>query len=117
MYRQGKESILFHNQNRQSVVPLSDRCFYKSLQIRDVLVTAHVYLGQALFRQAKYAESVGPYEKVREMERSGNKLSSDQHRIVVDQLSMAYGISGDLKKARALLEDAIRQDPEYPINL
>jgi predicted Zn-dependent protease len=29
---------------------------------------------------------------------------------------MAYGISGDLKKARALLDDAIRQDPEYPLN-
>jgi predicted Zn-dependent protease len=29
---------------------------------------------------------------------------------------MAYGISGKLKKAQALLEDAIHQDPEYPLN-
>ena len=79
-------------------------------------VYAQVYLGQALFRQEKYAESVGPFEKVRDLERSRSKLSSDQHRIVIDQLSMAYGISGDLKKARALLEDAIQQDPEYPLN-
>lgn len=79
-------------------------------------IYAQVYLGQALFRQQKYADSVRPYEKVRDLEQGGNNLSSDQHRIVVDQLAMAYGISGDLKKSRALLEDAIRQDPEYPLN-
>ena len=79
-------------------------------------VESQVYLGQALFRQEKYAESVFPYEKARELEKGGSKLTSDQHRILVDQLAMAYGISGDLKKARALLESAIRDDPEYPLN-
>jgi len=79
-------------------------------------VEGQVYLGQALFRQEKYTESVVPYEKARELEKNGSKLTSDQHRILVDQLVMAYGISGDLKKARAILEDAIRQDPEYPLN-
>jgi Tfp pilus assembly protein PilF len=60
--------------------------------------------------------SVEPYEKARELEKNGGKLSLDQHRILVDQLAMAYGISGKLKKAQALLEDAIHQDPEYPLN-
>jgi predicted Zn-dependent protease len=79
-------------------------------------IYAQVYLGQALFRQEKYAEAVVPYEKARALETNGSKLSSDQHRIIVDQLAMAYGISGDLKKARALLDGAIQQDPEYPLN-
>jgi tetratricopeptide (TPR) repeat protein len=77
-------------------------------------IFAHVYLGQALFRQEKYAESIGPYEKARDLERGGNKLSSDQHRILVDQLAMAYGISGDMKKVHALLEEAVRQDLAVP---
>jgi predicted Zn-dependent protease len=77
---------------------------------------SQVYLGQALFRQEKYSESVVPYEKARELEKGGSRLTSDQHRILVDQLAMAYGISGDLKKTGALLESAIRDDPEYPIN-
>jgi len=59
---------------------------------------------------------VVPYEKARALETNGSKLSSDQHRILVDQLVMAYGVSGDLKKARALLDGAIQQDPEYPLN-
>jgi tetratricopeptide (TPR) repeat protein len=90
---------------------------YRKLTKRDPSnIEDQVYLGQALFRQEKYAESVHPYEKALELERSGSKLTSDQHRILVDQLAMAYGISGDLKKSRALLESAIRDDPEYPPN-
>jgi predicted Zn-dependent protease len=79
-------------------------------------VYARVYLGQTLFKQEKYADAVGPYEKARALEKSGKPLSSDQHRILVDQLVMAYGISGQLKKAHELLDEAIPQDPEYPLN-
>lgn len=79
-------------------------------------IDAQAYLGHALFRQEKYADAVIPYERARELEASGSKLSSDQHRVLIDQLAMAYGISGDLKKTHALLESAIRDDPEYPLN-
>lgn len=79
-------------------------------------IEGQVFLGQALFMEGKYAESVLPYEKARELEKKGTKLTSDQHRILVDQLTMAYGISGKLTKSRALLESAIRHDPQYPLN-
>jgi predicted Zn-dependent protease len=79
-------------------------------------VYAQVYLGQTLFKQEKYAEAVDPYEKARALEKGGKELSSDQHRILIDQLVMAYGISGQLKKAHDLLNEAIVQDPEYPLN-
>jgi predicted Zn-dependent protease len=79
-------------------------------------IFAHFYLGQSLFMQKKFAESVGPFEKARDLETSGNKLSSDQHRIVIDQLVIAYGIMGNLKKVHVILDDAIRQDPDYPLN-
>lgn len=61
-------------------------------------IDAQAYLGHALFKQEKYADAVVPYEKARELEASGSKLSSDQHRVLIDQLAMAYGISGDLNK-------------------
>lgn len=79
-------------------------------------ILAQIYLGQSLYVQKKYAESVAPFEKARELEAGGMKLNSDQHRILVDQLVIAYGISGNLKKAHALLDEAIRQDPDYPLN-
>jgi tetratricopeptide (TPR) repeat protein len=79
-------------------------------------ILAQIYLGQSLFKQQKFADAVVPFEKARELEANGKKLNSDQHRILVDQLVIAYGISGNLKKVHTLLEDAIRQDPDYPLN-
>jgi predicted Zn-dependent protease len=34
-------------------------------------IVAQIYLGQALFRQEKYAASVEPYEKARELRKTG----------------------------------------------
>jgi predicted Zn-dependent protease len=79
-------------------------------------IYAQVYLGQTLFKEEKYADAVGPYEKARALEKNGKSLSSDQHRILIDQLAMTYGISGQIKKAHELLDEAISQDPEYPLN-
>jgi len=79
-------------------------------------IVAVTYLGHALFEQQKYAQAIVPYEKARELEKSGTKVSETERRILTDQLVMAYGISGQLKQAHALLEEAIKQDPEYPLN-
>ena len=36
-------------------------------------------------------------------------------RVVTDQAGMAYGMSGDLQKARSIFEKAIAEDPVYPL--
>jgi hypothetical protein len=36
-------------------------------------------------------------------------------RVVVDQLAMSYGMTGDLKRSRAINETAIAKDPNYPL--
>lgn len=36
-------------------------------------------------------------------------------RLITDQLSMSYGMSGDLKRSRAVNEAAILRDPDYPL--
>lgn len=36
-------------------------------------------------------------------------------RLLTDQLAMSYGMSGDLKKSRAINEAAIAKDPDYPL--
>lgn len=77
---------------------------------------AQFYLGQSLFEEHKFADAVGPFEKARALELGGKKLTLEQHRILVDQLVIAYGISADLKKVHTLLDEAIRQDPDYPLN-
>jgi tetratricopeptide (TPR) repeat protein len=36
-------------------------------------------------------------------------------RVVTDQAGMAYGMSGDIPKARVIFERAIAEDPDYPM--
>ena len=79
-------------------------------------IYAQFYLGQTLFKEERYPDAVAAYEAARAIEKGGKALSSDQHRILIDQLVMAYGISGQLKKAHELLDQAIPQDPDYPLN-
>lgn len=79
-------------------------------------IAAQMYLGQTLFREEKFAAAIVPYEKVRVLEKSGTKLTLTQHRILGDQLAMAYGISGRTADSKALLQESVRTDPSYPLN-
>jgi tetratricopeptide (TPR) repeat protein len=36
-------------------------------------------------------------------------------RVITDQAGMAYGIAGELERARGIFEKAIAQDPDYPM--
>jgi hypothetical protein len=42
-------------------------------------------------------------------------LTLTQHRILGDQLAMAYGISGHTADSKALLRELARTDPGYPL--
>jgi tetratricopeptide (TPR) repeat protein len=44
------------------------------------------------------------------------KDTTTAKRVVTDQAGMAYGMSGDITKARSLFERAIVEDPDYPLN-
>lgn len=94
----------------------AERDFSELVKLEPANIFAYLYLGQSLFRQQKYVESLAPYEKARELETAGAKLTTTQGRILTDQLVMAYGISGDLKKSRAVVQAAIKSDPDYPLN-
>lgn len=39
----------------------------------------------------------------------------NMQRILTDQLSMSYGMSGDIAQSRKINEEAIARDPDYPI--
>ena len=81
----------------------AEKDFRELTRIDPSNIYAYMFLGQSLFSQEKYAEAVSPYEKVRDIEGRRKVFSVDQKRILTDQLSMSYGMSGQVEKARALL--------------
>jgi hypothetical protein len=70
-----------------------------------ILYKAHLYKAAApIFEMAltKLGEDSGADTKT-------------MRRVTTDQAGMAYGMSGDVPKARAIFEKAVASDPEYPM--
>src|SRR3984893_11245144 len=78
---------------------------------------------QTLYQARMYKAAAPMFEvalgKLKENTDKAAKMMKDTKtatRVVTDQAGMAYGMSGNIQKARSLFEKAIAEDPEYPLN-
>lgn len=82
-----------------------------------------VFLYAQILYQARMYKAAGPvFEaalvKLKDAPGAAAKIMRDTKtatRVVTDQAGMAYGMSGDIQKARSLFEKAIVEDPDYPM--
>ncbi len=72
-------------------------------------------IGNALYRQSNYAQAIPPYQKAFELEKVEPQLDRNLWRVLIDNLGMAYGMTGHLKEARSTFEQGIQADPTYPM--
>jgi tetratricopeptide (TPR) repeat protein len=77
----------------------------------------NTYLNEAsrYYLQHNYAAAAERYQKVLDLEKQKRTLNQTMFRVVVDNLGMSYGITGNLPKAKETFEYGITQDPEYPL--
>jgi tetratricopeptide (TPR) repeat protein len=71
--------------------------------------------GSRYFLAHQYRQAIAPYQKAFEIEKVTPTLEKNLWRVLVDNLSMAYGISGDLTNARDTLTYGVSKDPDYPL--
>jgi tetratricopeptide (TPR) repeat protein len=71
--------------------------------------------GSRFFLESDYKRAIPPYQKALDREKANRTLSEALWRVLVDNLGMAYGISGDLPKAKATFEYGLSKDPKYPM--
>jgi hypothetical protein len=78
---------------------------------------------QTLYQARMYKAAAPMFEvallKLKENADMAAKMMKDTKtatRVVTDQAGMAYGMSGNVQKARSLFEKAIAEDPDYPLN-
>ena len=71
--------------------------------------------GSRFFLERDYKRAAPPYQRALDREKANRTLSETLWRVLVDNLGMAYGISGDLKKAKATFEYGLSKDPKYPM--
>jgi tetratricopeptide (TPR) repeat protein len=71
--------------------------------------------GSALFTRGDYKAAAVPYARALELEKQSPQLARDLWRVLVDNLTMSYGISGDLRRAKETAEYGLSKDPDYPM--
>lgn len=75
------------------------------------------YLGEGSrsYLQRDYSAAARSYQKALDLEKQKRTLPRDTFRVLVDNLGMSYGISGDLRKAKETFEYGLTQESEYPM--
>jgi Tfp pilus assembly protein PilF len=77
------------------------------------IVRKYVGEGSVLFLKGDYQNASKPYQKALDLEDKNPTLEKPIWRVLVDNLGMSYGISGDLKKAKETFEYGLSKDPDY----
>ncbi|MFX1236836.1 MAG: tetratricopeptide repeat protein [Promethearchaeota archaeon] len=72
-------------------------------------------LGNKYFSESNYEEAIKYLSACLEKEAEQKTLPTMYIMIVIDNLGMAYGISGDLEMAKKTFELGLSIDPEYPM--
>jgi len=69
--------------------------------------------GSRLFLKGDYKGAIGPYSQALEMEKANPKLGKPLWYVLIDNLGISYGITGDLSKALATLQYGVSKDSTY----
>src|SRR6266498_64198 len=71
--------------------------------------------GSSYYIKHDFKAAIGPYQKALDMEKQKRTLNKTLWKVLIDNLGMAYGITGDLENAKETFEYGISKDPEYPL--
>lgn len=71
--------------------------------------------GSRRFLARDYSGAIGPYQKALDLEKKRPQLSKTYWFVLVDNLGMAYGISGDLDHAEETFNYGLTKAPNYPM--
>jgi len=78
---------------------------------RDVLLYAQILYNARMYKGAAPVFEIA----LDKLQASPGADAKTIKRVVTDQAGMAYGMSGDIPKARAIFEKALADDPDYPM--
>lgn len=91
---------------------------FDSVQFHEGLTrTAMDYFlaGTSYYNQNEFKKAIPFYVQALALEQQDRKLEKKFWYVLVDNLGMAYGVTGDLEMARETFEYGIQNDPDYPM--
>jgi|GEM_PF-2050096 len=96
----------------------------KSILLISVIFSLSVYgqtakeywlSGSKLYLEGNYEEASKHYSKSLDLEKINRTLDKAEYYVLIDNLGMSYGISGNIKEAIKTLEYGISADSTYPM--
>ena len=71
--------------------------------------------GSIFYLRRDWTGASAHYERSLQLEKQKRALSQKQWNVLVDNLGMAYGMSGEMSKAKATFEYGAQENPTYPM--
>ena len=71
--------------------------------------------GSKYYVQGNYPKAIEYYQKALQREKDSHYLNQTTLRVLVDNLGIAYGMTGDLKQAKETFDYGVSKDPAYPL--
>lgn len=71
--------------------------------------------GSRYYIAGQYEKAIGPYQKALDLEMKDRRLDNKWWHVLIDNLGIAYGITGDLKSAEGVIAYGISKDSTYPL--
>ncbi len=71
--------------------------------------------GSRYYIAHQYREAIPAYQKALDIEKSMPTLEKKYWLVLIDNLSIAYGITGDLASTKSTLAYGVSKDPDYPL--
>ncbi|HSS19274.1 MAG TPA: hypothetical protein VLL54_04310 [Pyrinomonadaceae bacterium] len=71
--------------------------------------------GSAYYIRHDFERAIPPYQMAVDLEKQHPSLDKTFWRVLVDNLAIAYGVTGELEKSRETLVYGIEKDPKYPM--
>lgn len=74
---------------------------------------AYVLLGRVYFLEPKTNECLAAYERAHDLDLKQHLLTEEERHEVYNQLGVIYGLSHDYEKSIAILQEGMKDDPNY----
>ena len=71
--------------------------------------------GSKLYIMQDYTDAIGPYQKALDLETQNPQIPKTDWFVLVDNLGMAYGMTGDLNHAEKVFDYGVSREPRYPL--
>jgi tetratricopeptide (TPR) repeat protein len=75
----------------------------------------YIQYGSLFYLDHNYANAATWYQQALDLEKKEPKLGTPIFRVLVDNLGMSYGISGNLQRAKDTFDYGLSRDPAYPL--